>query len=158
MKTQDGFELQFGSNHVGHFLATCLLAPALLKGAPSRIVSVSSRGHRLSPVVFDDIQFERRPYDKWRAYGQSKTANVLFAVALERRSSSLGSEAVMRPAARRAQAPRRLRARRQGRGDAPFRTPDSAVSRPMTTTWQRRHGAAFPVVSQRHANDDIWRT
>jgi NAD(P)-dependent dehydrogenase (short-subunit alcohol dehydrogenase family) len=85
MKTQDGFELQFGSNHVGHFLATCLLAPALLKGAPSRIVSVSSRGHRLSPVVFDDIQFERRPYDKWRAYGQSKTANVLFAVALERR-------------------------------------------------------------------------
>ena len=85
MKTQDGFELQFGSNHLGHFLVTCLLAPALLKGAPSRIVSVSSRGHRLSPVVFDDIQFERRPYDKWRAYGQSKTANVLFAVALERR-------------------------------------------------------------------------
>jgi NAD(P)-dependent dehydrogenase (short-subunit alcohol dehydrogenase family) len=85
MKTQDGFELQFGSNHLGHFLVTCLLAPALLKGVPSRIVSVSSRGHRLSPVVFDDIQFERRPYDKWRAYGQSKTANVLFTIALERR-------------------------------------------------------------------------
>jgi len=93
MKTQDGFELQFGSNHVGHFLATCMLAPALLKGAPSRIVSVSSRGHRLSPVVFDDIQFERRPYDKWRAYGQSKTANVLFAVALERRLGMHGVHA-----------------------------------------------------------------
>jgi NAD(P)-dependent dehydrogenase (short-subunit alcohol dehydrogenase family) len=92
-KTEDGLELQFGSNHLGHFLMTCLLAPALLKGAPSRIVSVSSRGHRLSPVVFGDIQFERRPYDKWQAYGQSKTANVLFAVALERRLGGRGSHA-----------------------------------------------------------------
>jgi NAD(P)-dependent dehydrogenase (short-subunit alcohol dehydrogenase family) len=83
--TADGFELQFGSNHVGHFLMTCLLAPGLRRGAPSRIVSVSSRGHHTSPVVFDDIQFERRPYDKWQAYGQSKTANVLFAVGLEKR-------------------------------------------------------------------------
>jgi NAD(P)-dependent dehydrogenase (short-subunit alcohol dehydrogenase family) len=54
---------------------------------------VSSRGHRLSPVVFDDIQFERRPYDKWRAYGQSKTTNVLFAVALERRLGVRGVHA-----------------------------------------------------------------
>src|SRR5579862_7135149 len=92
-KTSDGLELQFGSNHVGHFLATCLLAPALLRGAPSRVVSVSSRGHRISPVDFDDIQFERRPYDKWLAYGQSKTANVLFAVALERRLGSRGVRA-----------------------------------------------------------------
>src|SRR5262245_23813294 len=84
-KTADGFELQFGSNHVGHFLLTCLLAPALRKGAPSRVVSVSSRGHHISPVVFDDIQFERRPYEKWQAYGQSKTANVLFAVGIEKR-------------------------------------------------------------------------
>ena len=84
-KTADGLELQFGSNHVGHFLATCLLAPALCQGAPSRVVSVSSRGHHMSPVVFEDIQFERRPYDKWLAYGQAKTANVLFAVGLERR-------------------------------------------------------------------------
>ena len=92
-KTSDGFELQFGSNHVGHFLMTCLLAPALTKGAPSRIVSVSSRGHHMSPVVFDDIQFERRPYDKWQAYGQSKTANVLFAVGLERRLAARGVHA-----------------------------------------------------------------
>jgi len=89
-KTADGFELQFGSNHVGHFLMTCILAPALLRGAPSRVASVSSRGHHMSPVVFDDIQFERRPYDKWRAYGQSKTANVLFAVGLERRLGARG--------------------------------------------------------------------
>ena len=92
-KTTDGFELQFGSNHLGHFLATCLLAPALRKGAPSRVVSVSSRGHHLSPVVFDDIQFERRPYDKWLAYGQAKTANVLFAVGLDQRLGSRGVHA-----------------------------------------------------------------
>src|SRR6476620_4217677 len=92
-KTSDGFELQFGSNHVGHFLMTCLLAPALRRGAPSRVVSVSSRGHHSSPVVFDDIQFERRPYEKWQAYGQSKTANVLFAVGLERRLAARGVHA-----------------------------------------------------------------
>jgi NAD(P)-dependent dehydrogenase (short-subunit alcohol dehydrogenase family) len=92
-KTADGFELQFGSNHLGHFLAACLLAPALRNGAPSRVVSVSSRGHHLSPVVFDDIQFERRPYDKWLAYGQAKTANVLFAVGLDRRLGNRGVHA-----------------------------------------------------------------
>ena len=92
-KTADGFELQFGSNHVGHFLMTCLLAPALRQGAPSRVVSVSSRGHHMSPVVFDDIQFERRPYDKWLAYGQAKTANVLFAVGLDRRLGTRGVHA-----------------------------------------------------------------
>jgi NAD(P)-dependent dehydrogenase (short-subunit alcohol dehydrogenase family) len=54
------------------------------RARPSRVISVSSRGHRFSPVVFDDIHFERRPYDKWSAYGQSKTANVLFAVELDR--------------------------------------------------------------------------
>jgi NAD(P)-dependent dehydrogenase (short-subunit alcohol dehydrogenase family) len=84
-RTSDGFELQFGSNHIGHFLLGCLLAPALRKGAPSRVVCVSSRGHHLSPVVFEDINFERRAYDKWLSYGQAKTANVLFAVGLERR-------------------------------------------------------------------------
>src|SRR5262249_30153249 len=89
-KTADGFELQFGSNHLGHFVATCLLAPALLRAAPSRVVSVSSRGHHLSPVVVDDIPFEHRPYDKWLAYGQAKTANVLFAVGLERRLGNRG--------------------------------------------------------------------
>jgi NAD(P)-dependent dehydrogenase (short-subunit alcohol dehydrogenase family) len=91
--TADGFELQLGTNHLGHFLLTTLLLPALRRGAPSRIVSVSSRGHHLSPVVFDDLHFERRPYDKWLSYGQSKTANVLFAVGLERRFAADGIHA-----------------------------------------------------------------
>jgi NAD(P)-dependent dehydrogenase (short-subunit alcohol dehydrogenase family) len=90
-KTADGFELQFGSNHLGHFLMTGLLVPALRP--PARIVSVSSRGHHISPVVFDDLQFERRPYEKWAAYGQSKTANVLFAVGLEQRLGARGIHA-----------------------------------------------------------------
>ena len=92
-KTTDGFELQFGTNHLGHFLMTGLIAPALLRGAPARVVSVSSRGHQMTPVVFDDIHFERRPYDKWSAYGQSKTANILLAVELERRLGSRGVHA-----------------------------------------------------------------
>jgi len=92
-RTADGFELQFGTNHLGHFLLTNLLVPALLEGAPARIVSLSSRGHQQSPVVFDDIGFERRPYEKWFAYGQSKTANVLFAVELERRLGPRGVHA-----------------------------------------------------------------
>ena len=92
-RTEDGFELQFGTNHLGHFLLTGLLAPALLRGAPARIVSLSSRGHQQSPVVFDDIAFEQRPYEKWAAYGQSKTANVLLAVELERRLGARGVHA-----------------------------------------------------------------
>jgi NAD(P)-dependent dehydrogenase (short-subunit alcohol dehydrogenase family) len=92
-RTADGFEMQFGTNHLGHFLMTGSIAPALLRGAPARIVSVSSRGHQMSPVVFEDIHFERRPYDKWSSYGQSKTANVLFAVELERRLGGRGVHA-----------------------------------------------------------------
>jgi len=89
-KTSDGFELQFGTNHLGHFLLTGLLAPALLQGAPARVVSLSSRGHQQSPVLFDDIGFEKNPYEKWTAYGQSKTANILLAVELERRLGGRG--------------------------------------------------------------------
>ncbi|HKA16213.1 MAG TPA: SDR family NAD(P)-dependent oxidoreductase [Myxococcota bacterium] len=84
-RTADGWESQFATNHIGHFLLTNLLVPLLVASAPSRVISVSSRGHRFSPVVFEDIHFARRPYDKWSAYGQSKTANVLFAVELDRR-------------------------------------------------------------------------
>ncbi len=92
-KSTEGYELQLGTNHIGHFLLTCLLVPALRRGAPSRVVSVSSRGHHTSPVVFEDLHFERRPYDKWLAYGQSKTANVLFAVELDRRLGDVGVRA-----------------------------------------------------------------
>lgn len=92
-RTDDGFERQFGVNHLGHFLLTGLLAPALVAGAPARIVNVSSAGHRTSDIDWDDPNYERRPYEKWQAYGQSKTANILFAVALERRLGPAGVHA-----------------------------------------------------------------
>ncbi|MCC6764011.1 MAG: SDR family NAD(P)-dependent oxidoreductase [Deltaproteobacteria bacterium] len=92
-RTSDGFELQFGSNHLGHFLAVCSLVPALLRSDAARVVCLSSRGHHIAPVDFDDLGFERRPYDKWQAYGQAKTANVLFAVGLERRLGTRGVHA-----------------------------------------------------------------
>ncbi len=78
--TPDGWELQFATNHLGHFALALGLHEALAAAGDARIVSLSSRGHLRSPVVFDDINFESRPYDPWLAYGQSKTANVLFAV------------------------------------------------------------------------------
>ena len=92
-KTADGFEMQFGTNHVGHFLLTNLLFPLLEKGERARIVNLSSRGHHIAPVDFDDPNFESRDYDKWVSYGQSKTANVLFAVGLEKRLSDKGIHA-----------------------------------------------------------------
>jgi NAD(P)-dependent dehydrogenase (short-subunit alcohol dehydrogenase family) len=92
-RTSEGWEMQFATNHLGHFLLTALLAPALRAGAPARVANTSSGGHRFSPVVFEDIHFERRPYDKWSAYGQSKTANVLHAVELDRRLAGHGVRA-----------------------------------------------------------------
>ena len=91
--TEDGFEFHFGSNHLGHFLLAGLLLPALRRGAPSRVVSVSSIGHRVAPIVFEDLHFARRPYNPWLAYGQSKTANVLFAVEFNRRFGPAGVHA-----------------------------------------------------------------
>lgn len=92
-KTRDGFEMQFGTNHIGHFLMTCLIAPALLKASPARVVALSSRGHMMSNVLFDDVNFDNTPYDQWVSYGQSKTANILFAVELERRLGARGVHA-----------------------------------------------------------------
>jgi NAD(P)-dependent dehydrogenase (short-subunit alcohol dehydrogenase family) len=92
-RTAEGFEMQFGTNHVGHFLLTCLLVPALLAGAPSRVVNLSSGGHVGSDIVWDDPNFERREYDKFAAYGQSKTANILFSVELDRRLGDRGVHA-----------------------------------------------------------------
>jgi NAD(P)-dependent dehydrogenase (short-subunit alcohol dehydrogenase family) len=79
-----GFESQFATNHLGHFQLTARLWPALKKARGARVVSLSSTGIRFGGVDFDDPNFERREYDKWKAYGQSKTANALFAVALDR--------------------------------------------------------------------------
>ena len=84
-RTPEGWELQFATNHLGHFgLATGLL-PALRAADGARVVSVSSSAHLRGNVDFDDIHFTRRPYEAWAAYGQSKTANVLFAVEATRR-------------------------------------------------------------------------
>jgi NAD(P)-dependent dehydrogenase (short-subunit alcohol dehydrogenase family) len=79
-RTPDGWESQFATNHLGHFALANALRPALASAAGARIVSVSSRAHLRSPVCFDDINFTERRYDPWLAYGQSKTANILFAV------------------------------------------------------------------------------
>lgn len=89
-RTADGFELQFGTNHLGHFALGVGLLPALLASGAARVVALSSIGHRRSPVIFDDLFFERRPYDKWSAYGQSKTACALFSVGLHRRYAHQG--------------------------------------------------------------------
>ena len=88
--TAQGWETQFGVNHLGHFALTTGLHDALAAAEDARVVSVSSSGHAASPVVFDDLFFERRPYSPGLAYGQSKTANVLFAVELTRRWAADG--------------------------------------------------------------------
>ena len=88
--TPSGWELQFATNHVGHFALALGMHDALAAAGNARLVSLSSRGHLRSPVVFEDINFSTRPYDPWLAYGQSKTANVLFAVEANRRWSADG--------------------------------------------------------------------
>jgi NAD(P)-dependent dehydrogenase (short-subunit alcohol dehydrogenase family) len=80
-----GWELQLATNHLGHYALAVALHDALAAAGRARVVSLSSRGHLRAPVDFDDLGFERRPYDPWVAYGQSKTANVLFAVEAQRR-------------------------------------------------------------------------
>lgn len=88
-----GYESQFSANHLGHFQLTLRLWPALIRAGGARVVELTSRGHRYSPVVFDDPNFEHRPYEKWKSYGQSKTANALFALALDRRGEPHGVRA-----------------------------------------------------------------
>jgi NAD(P)-dependent dehydrogenase (short-subunit alcohol dehydrogenase family) len=89
--TADGFETQFGTNHLGHFVLVNRLAPLLRAGG--RFISLSSGGHRISDVNLDDPNFEKTPYDPLVAYGRSKTANILFAVAFDRRHRSRGVRA-----------------------------------------------------------------
>lgn len=89
-RTAQGCEMQFGVNHIGHFLLTNMLLPLLAKGDGARVVCLSSAAHKRSPVLFDDLHFDIRAYDKWLAYGQSKTANALFAVELSQRFGALG--------------------------------------------------------------------
>jgi NAD(P)-dependent dehydrogenase (short-subunit alcohol dehydrogenase family) len=87
-RTADGFELQFGTNHLGHFALTNLL----LEHVTGRVVTVSSTAHRFGRIDFEDLNWERKPYNAWRAYGQSKLANLLFTAELQRRLTAAGSD------------------------------------------------------------------
>jgi NAD(P)-dependent dehydrogenase (short-subunit alcohol dehydrogenase family) len=89
-RTADGFELQFGTNHLGHFALTNLL----LEHVTGRVVAVSSTTHRMGAIDFDDLNWERKPYRRWRAYGQSKLANLLFTAELQRRLDAAGSPVI----------------------------------------------------------------
>ncbi|MDP6895288.1 MAG: SDR family NAD(P)-dependent oxidoreductase [Acidimicrobiales bacterium] len=91
--TTDGFEQQFGVNHLGHYLFTGLLMPSLEKSGSSRVVCLSSGAHLICGVNLDDPMFERRDYDGWDSYGQSKSANALFAREFDRRYAEKGVHA-----------------------------------------------------------------
>jgi NAD(P)-dependent dehydrogenase (short-subunit alcohol dehydrogenase family) len=93
MRVGRNWELQFGTNHIGHFVLTNELAPLLKKANGARVVCLSSTGHKISPIRWNDIHFTKEPYNKWVAYGQSKTANSLFAVELDAHMKSDGVRA-----------------------------------------------------------------
>jgi NAD(P)-dependent dehydrogenase (short-subunit alcohol dehydrogenase family) len=90
-KTADGFETQFGTNHLGHFVLVNRIASLIKPGG--RLVNLSSAGHQLSDVDLEDPNFERTPYSAWTSYGRSKTANILFAVEFDRRHKDRGIRA-----------------------------------------------------------------
>lgn len=92
-RTKQGFEIHLGVNHVAHHLLATLLAPALQKAAPSRVVALSSGAHAWAEFDFDDPNFSQSPYDKFKAYARSKTANALFAVGFDKRFSAAGVRA-----------------------------------------------------------------
>jgi NAD(P)-dependent dehydrogenase (short-subunit alcohol dehydrogenase family) len=89
-RTMDGFELQFGTNHLGHFLLTSLLLEAMEGREDARVVTLSSTAHKFGRIAFDNLNGDRR-YFRWRAYGQSKLANLLFMLELDRRLRAGGS-------------------------------------------------------------------
>jgi len=93
-KTEQGFEVQLGVNHLGHFALTAQLAPLVLSTRGSRIVNMSSMGHRLGRLRLDDLFFEQRGYDRWRPYLQSKPANILFTAELQRRLAEGGADTI----------------------------------------------------------------
>ena len=139
--TRDGFETQFGTNHLGHFVFVNRLVPLLTAGAPSRIVVLSSSGHRMSDVDLDDPGFERTEYDPWMAYGRAKTANVLFAVALDRRLRDRGVRAcAVHPGGIQTELGRHL-------------TPD--VLRTLMERYPRREPISFKTVLQGAATS-VW--
>lgn len=94
-RTKQGFELQLGTNHLGHFALTAHLLPLLRRTAGSRVVVVSSSAHHMGRIDFADLNFEARGYSAWRAYAQSKLANLLFALELQRRLRAAGAEVLV---------------------------------------------------------------
>lgn len=92
-RVSHNWEAQFGTNHMGHFTLTKSLMPLIEKNSGARVICLTSTAHKLSDIRWDDINFEADNYDKWHAYGQSKTANALFANALSRRLKETGGEA-----------------------------------------------------------------
>jgi NAD(P)-dependent dehydrogenase (short-subunit alcohol dehydrogenase family) len=164
-RTEDGFEMQFGTNHLGHFLLTNLLRPALVAAGSARVVCLSSGGHQESPIRWDDPNFERTPYVNWTAYGQSKTANALFALELDRRWRGEGVHAyavhpgvIMTPLARHmtdadfewmAARAERARAAAGGRAEADPFSFKSVQAGAATTVWAAtaaelaEHGGAY---------------
>ncbi|SCL37819.1 NAD(P)-dependent dehydrogenase, short-chain alcohol dehydrogenase family [Micromonospora rhizosphaerae] len=137
MRTPQGWEMQFATNHLGHFALATGLHRALAAAEGARVVSVSSSAHLRSPVVFEDIHFQRRPYDPWAAYGQSKTANVLFAVDVTRRWANDGITAnALMPGAIRTNLQRyitdedlaRLRAESGGGGEPSWKNPEQGAA------------------------------
>jgi NAD(P)-dependent dehydrogenase (short-subunit alcohol dehydrogenase family) len=136
MRTGEGWEMQFATNHLGHFALATRLHAALATAGRARVVSVSSSAHLRSPVVFEDIGFLERPYEPWAAYGQSKTANVLFAVEATRRWAEDGITAnALMPGGIRTGLQRYVtdeeleRLRRQtGGGGASWKTPEQGAA------------------------------
>jgi NAD(P)-dependent dehydrogenase (short-subunit alcohol dehydrogenase family) len=137
----DGWESQFATNHLGHYALTNLLWPALVAEGGARVVALSSTGHKLSPIRFDDPHFQDG-YDKWLAYGQAKTANSLFAVHLDELGQTHGVRAfavhpggIMTPLQRHL-TQEEMRASgwidEQGKTDDRFKTPEQGAS---TSTW-----------------------
>jgi NAD(P)-dependent dehydrogenase (short-subunit alcohol dehydrogenase family) len=134
--TPEGWELQFATNHLGHFALATGLHGALAAAGGARVVSVSSSAHLRSPVVFEDIHFRERPYEAWSAYGQSKTANVLFAVEATRRWAADGITVnALMPGAIRTNLQRHVsdeeieRARRAAGGGGPqWKTPEQGAA------------------------------
>ena len=136
-RTVDGFELQFGTNHLGHFALTNLLLPQVT----GRVVTVSSDAHRGGAIDFDDLNWERKRYRPWRAYGQSKLANLLFTSELQRRltASRVAGEGDRRaPRLRRDQSPVAQRQPADG-------VRDGADRQPADRPGRRRRRAAHPL-------------
>ncbi|MBB2748194.1 UNVERIFIED_ORG: NAD(P)-dependent dehydrogenase (short-subunit alcohol dehydrogenase family) [Microbispora rosea subsp. rosea] len=135
-RTEDGFELQFGTNHLGHFAFVTGLVPSLLRADGARVIVLSSSAHRRSDVDFDDPNYLARPYDRWQAYGQSKTANALFAVAFDARYAASGvtANAVMPGAIATGLQRHMSAAERSARGwpNAGWKTPEQGAA---TTVW-----------------------